>query len=257
MSRPNLSQLPFVGAVTLVYNPDQPKFLDHTKLDVQRTAGGGDCLYHALAHLANHYRHPNAYKFYHRGLVDIRLFRNAVANIIERDWDSFRATHPELQTIDRDKFLNDVRSNRWAGEPELDAAIRLFPDVRVAVWTRNASNDTILHSLVTPDDGTFKKTWHILMRANHYEWMSQRLQTMKNQARLRAASMNTASSSSTTTPPADAVVAPIATPTTTQKTAQTTARTTATPTRAATPNPLLRELAEAREAREAKRALPY
>ena len=182
MAYPNLSQLPLIGTVALVYDPENPKFIDKSRLRVERTLGGGDCLYHALAQLSNHYRHPDAYQFYKRGVVDVSSFRNAVANIIDSNWAEFQSVHPELQSIDRAVFIDDVRNNRWAGEPEIDAALHLFPDVRVAVWTRDANNNTVLHSLVTPDDGEFKKTWHILMRANHYEWMSQHTQTAKNNA---------------------------------------------------------------------------
>ena len=216
MSRPNLSQLSLVGAVTLVYNPDRPKFIDTNKLRVEPTEGKGDCLYHALANLANHYRHPFAYKFYNRGYVNVNSFRNAIANIIENDWQWFKSAHPELQTIDRERFLQDVRSSLWAGEPEIDAALRVFPGVRVAVWSHNADNHTILHSLVTPNDGEYKKTWHILMRADHYEWMSQHSQTAKNQTRLLS-SASTSEASSSSAPNG--------------------------------PNLLLRQLAEAREAR--------
>jgi len=195
MSIPNLSQLPLVGAVTLVYDPEKPKLFDGTKLRVQYTLGGGDCLYHALAQLANHYRHPDAYKFYKQMMVDVKSFRNAIANEIDKDWQSFKSMHPELQSIDRYKFLNDVRSSRWAGEPEIDAALHLFPGVRIAVWTRNASGQTVLHSLVTPGKDQYTKTWHILMHANHYEWMSQYSQTLKNRSRLMPATSSAASSS--------------------------------------------------------------
>jgi len=189
MSAPNLSQLPLVGAVTLMYNPDNPKLIDSSKLRVEPTQGEGDCLYHALANLANHYQHPNAHKFYKRQpverteraestqsvqVVDVRALRDAVADVLAGDWERFKASHPELKTIDRETFLKDVRHNRWGGEPELDAALRVFPNVRVAVWARNAQNQTVLHSLATPDEGDFSRTWHILMHGSHYEWMSQR-----------------------------------------------------------------------------------
>jgi len=186
MSAPNLSQLPLVGAVTLMYNPDNPKLIDSSKLRVEPTQGEGDCLYHALANLANHYQHPNAHKFYKRQpvgraeradsapVVDVRALRDAVADVLAGDWEWFKALHPELKTVDRETFVKDVRHNRWGGEPELDAALRVFPNVRVAVWARNAQHQTVLHSLATPDEGGFGRTWHILMHGLHYEWMSQR-----------------------------------------------------------------------------------
>lgn len=180
MSAPNLSQLPLVGSVTLMYNPDNPKLIDSSKLRVEPTQGEGDCLYHALAHLANHYQHPNAHKFYKREraeqaqVVDVHTLRNAIADVLARDWERFRASYPELNTIDREAFLEDVRHNRWGGEPELDAALRVFPNVRVAVWARNAQHQTVLHSLATPDADGFEKTWHVLMDGLHYEWMSKR-----------------------------------------------------------------------------------
>ena len=169
-----------ISAVTLIYNPQNPKHIDYSKLKVQPTLGAGDCLYHALGQLSNHYRHKNAYKYFKNGAVDVKSLRNAVAVVIDNNWDYFHKAHPELKSIDRDQFLREVKLDRWGGEPEIEAALYLFPDVRIAVWTRDANNDTVLHSLVTSPSEQYKKTWHMLMHANHYEWMSQYSQTAKN-----------------------------------------------------------------------------
>ena len=127
-------------------------------------------MYHALANLANFYQHAEASRFYNNETVDVVGLRSAIAEAISIHWDWYRLHHEELRHVVRETFLDDVRSKRWAGEPEVDAALRVFAGVRIAIWTADASGSIVLHSLAASNE--YHKTWHILMRASHYEWMS-------------------------------------------------------------------------------------
>lgn len=164
---------------------DHPEYIRPNMLVVQKTRGEADCLYHALACLTNHYHHVAAAVYYdpYTHGAQVTTFRNAIADVIDADWGFFAREHPELRrnATTRVTFLNGVRSNAYGGEPEVDAALRLIPGVRIAFWTSITptvdewppkDQQMVLHSLAVPNDPVEElKTWHVFMHNEHYSWM--------------------------------------------------------------------------------------
>lgn len=186
---PNLSRLsksadaaPIGIVVPQIFDFNNLKDIRPGQFTVQHTRGDGDCFYHAMASLANYYHHPKASEYYDpfTSGAQVDTFRNDVANVLDANWDTMATEHEELRRVGRHTFLRGVRSrSKWAGDPEVDAALTLFDGVKLAVWTDlppspplNASR-RILHSTVLQGDAppASLKTWHLLMNNDHYEWM--------------------------------------------------------------------------------------
>jgi len=152
------------------------KFLPPGRLVVVPTPGDHHCLFHALGHLARHHNHPKSHLFFdeRRNEVKVVRLRDHICYVLDRDWDALATDHPELALANKREYLKDMRSNRWGGEPEIDAALRVFEGVNIAVWSNEMPNrPPVLHSIFKTDEPSDRGvvTWPVHAERTHFSWM--------------------------------------------------------------------------------------
>ena len=193
---PSLSNLSLkdaspTGKIKPTLNPDNKIEMPPRMFETMRTDADGDCFYHAMASLADFYSHQLAERYYDKrtGTTNVFTIRADTANAIRNNWDSMVGLHPELRNKDRDAFANSVlastdprKKNKWAGEPEIDALVSLFKDIKVSIWI-DVNGNFYYHSLAYPNnkEGELSKlkTWHVLHNGvaegaaggTHYDWL--------------------------------------------------------------------------------------
>lgn len=157
-------------------DPGNPMRLKNGKLEVIRTQADGHCLYHALAALADYSRHSKASFFYDpsSGGARVEVLRRAIHDVLSNGWDHYGREYPEMERLGRPKFLAGVLSNKFGGEPEIDAALEVFTGVSIRMW-RDVDGFFTRDSIFTPSEESSKKSlseaWNILQTTNHFEWM--------------------------------------------------------------------------------------
>ena len=192
---PNLSGISTLRIPSAPTKAIEPKIYDYENLtnirsgffEVQKVPNDGNCFYHAMAVAAYYNNHPQATLYYNpaTGYARADIFRRDVANFLEKEWDAMAEYHPELKRVAKENFIRGVRTNKWAGEPEVDAAVNLLGGVKVALWTDiapttpGAAPRRVLHSLAKPDTpqggpNQSLKTYHILMNGDHFDWLRPR-----------------------------------------------------------------------------------
>jgi len=165
-----------VGVQRLKMDPGNPMRLKNGKLEVIRTQADGHCLYHALAALADYSRHSKASFFYDpsSGGARVEVLRRAIHDVLSNGWDHYGREYPEMERLGRPKFLAGVLSNKFGGEPEIDAALEVFTGVSIRMW-RDVDGFFTRDSIFTPSEESSKKSlseaWNILQTTNHFEWM--------------------------------------------------------------------------------------
>ena len=165
-----------IGVQGFKMDPDKPMRLKDGKLEVIPTGGEGHCLYHAMAALAHYSQHPRASLFYDpsSGGALVEVLRRAIHDVLLKGWDYYSLEYPEMKRLGRQKFLDGVLSNKFGGEPEIDAALEVFTGVSIRVW-RDVNGVFTRDSIFMPNEESSRKSlseaWNILQTTNHFAWM--------------------------------------------------------------------------------------
>jgi hypothetical protein len=158
---------------------EKSRVLDRGRLDVVHTDGDGHCLFHALANLAHDEQHANALHFYcpYRRRAKVMSFRRAVAEQLQANWEELQVHHTEIKAQTKEIYLQQLISGEaYGGEPEMHAALALFPGVSLAVWSKLPDGRTVLHLTFRRKqrEGYRHTFWNIFSHGEHYSWMRKR-----------------------------------------------------------------------------------